>query len=663
MPTPTTLFALSGILLTTSLSGAVSSLWTQYEAAKQAGTATTLADFSYAGYRHGEAPVPTVDWKVYDVTDYGAVPDDGLSDKEAIRSAINAAEANGSGIVLFPKGRFCINEPDESTPWVNDPIVVQTGNIILRGSGSGSGGTELFAERHMNLASESKLYSAPFMLRFRGRGGSASSLDYVAAPVPRGSHVITVTNTPDFSEGDWVILELKDTRASAVAASVEPHAVEDTWTNLINNGVQIREIHQVASVGTDTITFKEPVQSAVPSHAEASHYARVIRFIPIEEVGIEDIAFVGNWRGAFNHHDFGTDPSGKKISHDSAWSALQFTNVVNGWIRDCRFTDWNYGISISSSATITVIRVKLDGNPGHTALTMNRSSHCFAGLVEDAASHHHACGVAGEASGNVFWKSDYASNTCFESHASQPRWTLFDAIAGGWTYGRWGGASNNLPNHMRGLVLWNYRNTGNGVSGDFHFMRPDSKFGRIIMPYVIGFHGNLQSFEESEIEVLESNGAPIEPASLYEAQYKLRTGKSVSMLMYQEWIARFNLTAPDNAPEADPDDDSIHNLLEYATGGNPASTTASHDIRADHQIRSEITAAGLLFHYPRRMNAAKLGLTYAMERSASLTGESWTSFTPEDSSSLDQAFELVTSRTPIQVNEPLFLRLKVEITK
>ena len=91
-------------------------------------------------------------------------------------------------------------------------------------------------------------------------------------------------------------------------------------------------------------------------------------------------------------------------------------------------------------------------------------------------------------------------------------------------YGRWGGAEQNQPNHLHGLVFWNYKNTGAGEPGKYHFMRPNSKYGRIIMPYVIGFHGNLQAWVESEIKVLESNGSAVYPESLYEAQFELRMG-------------------------------------------------------------------------------------------------------------------------------------------
>ena len=57
--------------------------WNDYE--RENGTGMLL-DFSYAGYNRGETAPPDVyslGYKVYDITDYGAVPDDGKSDREA----------------------------------------------------------------------------------------------------------------------------------------------------------------------------------------------------------------------------------------------------------------------------------------------------------------------------------------------------------------------------------------------------------------------------------------------------------------------------------------------------------------------------------------------------------------------------------------------------
>ena len=94
-------------------------------------SSSILPNFSYVGYHYGEAATPeNKQLKVFDVTAFGAKPDDDASDKEAIRKAIKAAENNGGGIVFFPKGRFLVNEDGDD----RDQIVVSSSNIILRGS-------------------------------------------------------------------------------------------------------------------------------------------------------------------------------------------------------------------------------------------------------------------------------------------------------------------------------------------------------------------------------------------------------------------------------------------------------------------------------------------------------------------------------------------------
>jgi hypothetical protein len=234
----------------------------------------------------------------------------------------------------------------------------------------------------------------------------------------------------------------------------------------------------------------------------------------LEEIGVEDIAFVGNWHGEFVHH--------KDAIHDGGWSCLELAQCANIWIRDCRFTDLNRAVTVNRSAAVTIQDIVLNGTPGHNAISLQWTCHALVRCVKDSAQHWHASGVSKTSSGNVFLQSEYSADTCYESHASQPRWTLMDNISGGWKYGRWGGALSNQPNHLEGLVFWNYRNTGKGEEGKFHFMRPDSEYGRIIMPYVIGFHGNPQEWVEGEVKVLESYGQPVYPESLYEAQLKLR---------------------------------------------------------------------------------------------------------------------------------------------
>ncbi|MBX2848461.1 MAG: glycoside hydrolase family 55 protein [Acidiferrobacterales bacterium] len=101
-----------------------------------------LPDFSYAGYKHGVEPIPLVKQKVINVADYGAVANDGRDDSKAILKALEKAHAiDGSVVVAFPQGQLIISEI----------LRIKRGNIVLRGVGSGEGGTSLFFPRPLKM--------------------------------------------------------------------------------------------------------------------------------------------------------------------------------------------------------------------------------------------------------------------------------------------------------------------------------------------------------------------------------------------------------------------------------------------------------------------------------------------------------------------------------
>ncbi len=86
-----------------------------------------LHDFSYAGYRNGEAALPDPPTgTVFDVTLYGA-DGTGTSDATAaIQSAIDAAQTAGGGVVRFPAGLYRCD----------GTLLVTHSNIVLQGAGA-----------------------------------------------------------------------------------------------------------------------------------------------------------------------------------------------------------------------------------------------------------------------------------------------------------------------------------------------------------------------------------------------------------------------------------------------------------------------------------------------------------------------------------------------
>ncbi|WP_139958487.1 DUF4955 domain-containing protein [Flavicella sediminum] len=502
--------------LNISVNAQKSALWNEFVDAKKNGTEAVLPDFSFAGYKYSEVEIPSVNYKIFDVTKFGAKPNDTKSDKEAIRKAIAAAIKNKEGIVFFPKGKYYINTSKDDIK----PILIKASHIVFRGEGAGENGSVLFFEKDLPPTDPKKLYSCPSAIQ-TSAGGSDNLLTEVTANAKRETFKISVKDASKIKKGDWVILKVVNNSKDLIRYDTQPLTVEKEWETIRNKGVQVNERHQVAHVKGNTITFKEPIRFDI----QKRHQWKIYSFAHSEGLGFENIRFEGNWMKKFKHH--------RSAQDDGGWSILKVSRAVNSWVKDCTFKNVSNALGFSQSAYSTALNIQIEGNIGHSSVHAGGgSTGILLANIIDKAGMHHAAGVGGGSTcATVIYKATYPAHTSFESHASQPRCTLFDNVEGGFFAGRAGGARKNLPNHGRYLVLWNYKET-DVAEKDFRFVATDSWYWRIVPPIIVGFHGSETTFKKDEVQVLESLGTPVTPKSLFEEQLKLRLGK------LPEWIKK-----------------------------------------------------------------------------------------------------------------------------
>ncbi len=482
-----------------------SKLWTEFLECKKDGTESTLLDFSYAGYEFGEKNIPDVDYKIYNVCspEYGAIPNDNKSDREAFEKAIADAVKNGKGIIYFPKGRYNLRPADAP----NQPIIIDGDNIILKGDGCGNGGTELFME-YPNEVLDNSLWNTPELISFRYTRSTDKQLTEITGDAIRGSHSITVNSTSGLFIGKRVFLKLVNNNPELIAEELSPYSVESDWTELLNSGVQVTEYHQILRIEGNKVTFKEPIMHKVNAkwgwtlHEHSCHIG----------VGVEDIAFVGNFHDTFVHH--------ANALHDSGFRPLTLMRQVNAWVRRCRFTDVNEALSVMLSANVSIFSCSITGNRGHSAIRSQASSHIFIGKIDDQPAQYHSVGVSKTSIGAVLWRNKTASNSCFEAHSSQPRATLIDACEGGFMQNHAGGDIASSPNHLSDLVLWNYKETDGAETG-FNLWTRNNRY---LKPIIAGFHGAGTTFLPDQVTADESHGTAVYPESLYEAQLTERLG-------------------------------------------------------------------------------------------------------------------------------------------
>lgn len=478
-------------------------LWRQFVEAKETGTEPILPDFSYAGYHRGERAIPHIEGPVFDVTRYGAVADDEKDDQEAIQRALDAAAADGGGVVRFPSGRFRINTDRTNMR----SLRLTAGGIVLRGSGAGKGGTVLEMVEARDPTDPEKMYSTPYQWIVDG-GGRDSDLAKVTSDARRESFSVEVEDPSKLSAGMWVQLVVDS--VEAVPTYLAPHRADPSWTRLATAGIRFQEIHQVASIDEKTITFEEPIRADV----HAAHGWKIRTWSHIQEVGVEDLCFAGGWRGPFRHHRSALD--------DSGYSALQIRRVANSWVRRCSFVGWNQCLLFQECASSSALELRLAGARGHCAvLVRGGGDGVLVGLVHDQSGHHHGPSVGYRSSAVVFWRYTMHPDQPIDSHSGTPIATLLDRVDGGRLRGS-GGPRAGLPNHLGQYVLWNFDHRASSQNYDFWARGGRDNF---VHPLLVGLHGNPVQIEADSVGINESPGRSVDPESLYEAQIQLRLGE------------------------------------------------------------------------------------------------------------------------------------------
>lgn len=517
-----------------------------------------LLDFSYAGYHHGtEQPVDERDvyvlakklgYTVYNVCDHGAVPDDGKSDRKALEDIINKigrGKPNAKAIIYFPEGEYILHSKDDNTTNVetgkesSNTLNLVMGHVIIKGAGRDK--TFLTMEDPMLPTDPKVMYSSPKMISIRHNGGKDNlQLAKVTGSAKKGDMSIEVDDASQLKVGDWVKLILLNNDKKVIEEELKPYKVQNSMTTLINKGVHVVDRHQIKAIDGKRVIFEEPIMHAVnPTYGwDIKTYAHY------EEVGVEDLTFKGKAKKKFHHHAGWQD--------DGAYKPLDFMRQVNSWVRRVDYVSISECMTFSECANCLFLDSEISGNRGHSSVRMQYSARGFIGKVWDHSNgylnddknfteykenlgQYHACGISKQSIGNVIWQCHWGDDSCFESHATQPRASLFDQCCGGFMQFRMGGDKKELPNHLDDLTMWNFNCLATNPNDPvpFNWWIEDEKTGwyKTLPPTFVGFHGKNVSFKEDEMKLNENQGKEVLPGSLYEAQLSRRLGSTPQWLI------------------------------------------------------------------------------------------------------------------------------------
>lgn len=562
-------------LLTTKIDANSAIAWQHFKT----GENNVLPDYSYAGYNHGESAPQgafSLGYQVINVKERMTAKN--MTAREALISILqekgmtrvngtNKLNANAKIVIYFPAGDYVLHNDDDNTRDeskqkdavdsknnnVSSGIEIYGGNFVIKGDGPDK--TRLIMETPNLPTSISNLSSSPILLAIKhtngpNNAGNSPKLASVTENAKRGDFTVKVSGTTGISSGQWVQLRLRSGDRELVKKEIGPIALNENWAIAkapisINQssddlyGVKITEFHQVKSAANGKITFYEPIMHDIDIKYNDTEGWEIRTYKYLENVGIEDLSFVGNALDGYAHHGEGHAEQAKVgWQYDGAYKPLLLQRVVNSWVRNVHFESVSEALTFAESANSSAYDIRISGKRGHSAVRSQGSSRVFIGKVRDESAGNdvygkscqgqfHGCGVSKPSVGTVLWNVTWGNDACFESHATQPRATLIDNCSGGLVY-RAGGDENEVPNHLGDLTLWNLNVTGtDSHASNFAWWSDSDTWWKIFPPIVVGTHGMNVKFpgkEQQQVTYEESTGMKVSPESLYEAQLRERLG-------------------------------------------------------------------------------------------------------------------------------------------
>ena len=515
--------------------------------------ANPLPDFSYAGYGFGLAAIPADAGTIIEITDHGAIPDDGLDDSKAVLRALAAANAVKGRVTLrFPKGRTQITEV----------LRITRSDITLDGAGDGPGGSELWFPRPLKLIDKSHdydelrdylvrekkqqvepqhnidylfteytwaggmIYVAPEGSRPVSYDGTKDVRDPVLAAGVSGkqfTRTLTVDDPSKLKAGDVVQLQWfsVDGPKSQILKSLYGHTDlpigSHHWT--FPDRPVVAQATRIAAIRGKTVTLGDPLLHDV----RADQPAVVADWRHLTNVGIQNLRLQFPQAPAFGHH------------LEQGYNGIYMTGVFDGWINGLTIDRADSGILTDNAASLTIADITTTGDrSAHYSLHVGAVHNVLVKDLQVANPVVHPVSINTRSTRSVFLRSVVDRDAVIDQHSGSNHQNLFDQVElhidpkqgkDGWHYQLWvgGGAPYWKPGHGLYNTLWNARLVmPESVPADATVMISSGLEGP--GERIVGLHANRKiAVSYTPAPYIEGTGQAVDAApSLYEYQLARR---------------------------------------------------------------------------------------------------------------------------------------------
>lgn len=523
-------------------------IWEDYE---KDSVNSILYNYKFAGYKSGEEAIPDVEVKT-SITNYGAIANDDIDDTQALQDAIDYASSVGGGAVEVPAGKFLFGNGTQSK------YITMPSNVVIRGSGSTEQGTVFFITDLICSESTCPYSHAVFTTI---NEGFAKSGRKITATASKGTNILKLETTLGFKAGDAGRIRMYNPNNGIRTNDLSllltaPLSPEPEWTNYTKYAPFECAFIIEEVIDGITIKLKQPLMEEISVNWNPKSKFELLIFV--EGVGIENLRIESAFPGGYSHH--------KNWEVDYGWSAINFSNAKDCWIRDLVINDMTMDIGLENSMNITVENIIIDGKDGHHGIKVKNS---WFNLVQNCyfkTFRTHPIGGSGMAHANVFTNItiDHPNGMIDFHGGGFPSHNLFERINNSNVDG--GGAIQNMPHAGQYNTFWNI--TGNVSTGgkkpwpdffsgfwnypslnrdrfggkpqhDCYKLYPKSIMVGVYHPgYLLEVEHSTEDRDDDWIYNEGFNRPNVFPPSLYEAQKNLIGTDTVTVVKYNELYNR-----------------------------------------------------------------------------------------------------------------------------
>ncbi|MBD2722104.1 DUF6298 domain-containing protein [Hymenobacter armeniacus] len=279
-----------------------------------------VPDFSYAGYRAGEATIPMAGIKV-------TVPVKAGDATARIQSALDYV----AGLPLGKDGLRGAVLLERGTYEVAGRLFIRASGVVLRGSGMGEGGTVVIGTG----------VSRDHLLTVGGRNDRKfeTALATTDKYVPVNARTIKTANASTFKVGDRV-----QVRRPSTAAWVHRLGMETFGGGLSSLGWKPgqRDLawdRQVVAVDANGVTLDAPITTALDQTYGGGTVARYTWPGLVSQVGVENLRLESTFDAA----------NPKDENH--RWVAIDIENAQDAWVRQVAFRHFAGSAVLAQSTT------------------------------------------------------------------------------------------------------------------------------------------------------------------------------------------------------------------------------------------------------------------------------------------------------------------------